>query len=75
MDTSFPKDQVSNKADQLQVDLIEAPVDVGAYLKVKAPHGAELHVPDDGAPMRFTLDVRGPQERVVQHDYRPEASA
>ena len=50
-------------------------LDVDAYVEVEAPHGAELHVPDDGAPMRFTLDVRGPQGRVVQHDYRPEASA
>ena len=50
-------------------------LDVGAYVEVEPPHGAELHVPDDGAPMRFTMDVRGPQGRVVQHDYRPEASA
>ena len=52
----------------------EPRLDVGAYVEVEAPHGAELHVPDDGGPMRFTLDVRGPQGRVVQHDYRPEAS-
>ena len=58
-----------------RVDRIEARLDVGAYIEVEAPHGAELHVPDDGAPMRFTLDVGGPQGRVVQHDYRPEASA
>ena len=32
-------------------------------------------MPDDGGPTRFTLDVRGPQGRVVQHDYRPEADA
>ena len=50
-------------------------LDVGAYVEVEAPHGAELRVPDDDAPMRFALDVRGPQGRVVQHDYRPRADA
>ena len=54
---------------------VAPPLDVGAYVEVEAPHGAELHVRDDAAPMRFALDVRGPEGRVVQHDYRPEASA
>ena len=37
-------------------------------------HGAQLHVRDDSAPMSF-VDVRGPEGRGVQHNYRPEAIA
>ena len=64
--------------DEPELGTLEAappPLDVGAYVEVEAPHGAELHVRDDAAPMRFALDVRGPEGRVVQHDYRPQASA
>ena len=48
-------------------------LDVGVYVEVEAPHGAELHVRNHGAGMSFALDVPGPGGRVVQHDYRPEA--
>ena len=50
-------------------------LDVGAYVEVEAPHGAELHVRNHGAGMSFALDVPGPGGRVVQRDYRPRAGA
>ena len=50
-------------------------LNVGEYVEVEAPHGADLHVRDDGASMSFALDVRGPGGRVVQHDYRPGLDA
>ena len=59
------------------LDALEAVprLDVGQYVEVEAPHGAELHMRDDDAGVSFTLDVHGPGGRVVQHDHRPEADA
>ena len=50
-------------------------LDVGEYIEVEAPHGAELHVRGDGPSVSFALDVREPGVRVVQRDYRPGAGA